>query len=520
MAEGTEALRVFPFRYKLTLLIAGIVMLVLAAILAVAERHIEREFRALVIEQLSQTDEYVAETIAERYERLRGTTRLLSDDKLVLDILTDPNLSDVTRNDIVEEEILPALVGVDLLAVLDDGGRVLGHNAGWASAVTGIFDRVKATPWFPELLAGQPGSGTVLLDRRYHQVVGMPVFIGEEMVGAVFASQAFTEGELASIKDLTGADIAILKDDAVFLSTFGTHTDDPERLAGFHAAVDAWLVGTADPERGAPGEARLVDERFLLRAVRETAGLAPPYVVAQSLDRRLAFLGDLRVSTVLIGVLGVGVGVALGFVMALAVSRPIRSLRRATREVAQENLSHRVSIQTHDEFAELGVAFNRMIEGLAEKKRIRAALDKSVSREVAEHILGSDARLGGELRRATILFSDMRDFTPLAERLPPETLIGLINAYYTWFNRCIDAHHGITDKYIGDAVMALFGIPVAREQHALDAVRTAQDMMGAMRAFNREVASQHGVEIEIGIGISTGEVVAGLVGSEDRLAYT
>ena len=192
MAEGTEALRVFPFRYKLTLLIAGIVVLVLAAILAVAERHIEREFRALVIEQLSQTDEYVAETIAGRYARLRSTARLLSDDKLVLDILTDPNLSDVTRNDIVEEEILPGLAGVDLLAVLDDGGRVLGHNAGWASAVTGIFDRIKAAPWFPELLAGQPGSGIVLLDRRYHQVVGMPVFIGEEMVGEVLASQAFT----------------------------------------------------------------------------------------------------------------------------------------------------------------------------------------------------------------------------------------------------------------------------------------------------------------------------------------
>ena len=522
MAERDSPLRIFPFRYKLTLLIATIVVVVLAAILAVAERHIEGEFRRLVLEQLEQTDHYVAETMAGRYEQLLSSTQLLSDDKLVLDILTDPSLSAVTRSDIVVEEILPALRGVDLLAVLDDNGNVLGHNMGWAVAVTRVFDDLKAAEWFPELLAGRTASGIVFLDRRYHQAVGMPVYIADQMVGMVIASRVFDEDELAAVKEATGADIAILRGGAVFLSTFEALTEDPGQLAGYRAGLDRWLADELEPAADGAGasEVRLLDERFLLRRVSGGHGVAPPYVVAQSLDDRLAFLKDLRASTLGIGALGIGVGVALGFVMALAVSRPIRSLRLATREVERENLDHRVSIRTNDEFAELGSSFNRMVEGLQEKKRIRSALDKSVSRDVAEHILGSGARLGGELRRATILFSDIRDFATLAERLPPEKLIGLINAYFTRINRCIDAHHGITDKYIGDAVMALFGIPVAREQHTLDAVRTAQDMIGALRVFNREVGSQYGLEVEIGIGISTGDVIAGLVGSENRLAYT
>lgn len=530
MSAQTETLRVFPFRYKLTLLIALIVVIVLAAILAVSERYIEDEFRLMVLEQLGQTDRYVGETLEGRFELLQSSTRLLSDDKLVLDILTDPGLSDLTRSDIVVEEIAPALGAVDLLAVLDDDGEVLGHNAGWSEAVTRVFDQVRATSWFPELLAGRSASGTVFLAGDYHQVVGMPVFIGDEMAGIVIASRAFTEETLGAVKEATGADIAILRDGRVFLSTFGTLTEDAGRLAGYHAGLDDWLAsgpgaaaeagpGAATGD-GAAAEARLLDERYLLRRVDDAEGLAPPYVVAQSLDRRLEFLKGLRLSTLGIGALGVGIGVALGFVMALAVSRPIRSLRHATREVERDNLDHRVSIHTRDEFAELGSAFNRMIEGLEEKRRIRAALDKSVSHEVAEHILGSDAQLGGERRRATILFSDIRGFAELAERLPAEQLISLLNAYYTRVNACIEAHRGITDKYIGDAVMALFGIPVAREQHALDAVRTAQDLVGALRVFNREVASGYGLTVETGIGINTGDVVAGLVGSEDRLAYT
>jgi adenylate cyclase len=246
----------------------------------------------------------------------------------------------------------------------------------------------------------------------------------------------------------------------------------------------------------------------------------PPYVIVQSLDRRLEFLGDLQASTILIGAIGVTAGIALGLMMALAVSRPIAVLRDATHEVQRENLGHRVTIETNDEFSELGEAFNEMIGGLAEKRRIRSALDKSVSPEVADHILKAGAALGGERRRATMLFSDIRGFTTLAENLAPESLIGLLNAHFTRTNDCIAVHHGITDKFIGDAVMAVFGVPVLREQHALDAVRAGQDLLGTLDEFNRDVASQYDCEIEIGVGVNTGDVVAGLVGSADRLAFT
>lgn len=522
-----RSLRVFPFRYKLTLLITAIVVLVLAAIFLVAEGYIEDEFRTLVIRQLEQTDRYVHETMNSRYEQLFSSAVYLSEDKLILDILTDKGLSLITRNDIVTEEILPGLLNVDLLVVLDDEGRLVGHSLGWSESVGGIIEALRAADWFSDLLLGRDAVGYLTTDDAYHQAVGMPVFIGEELLGIVIPCREFGAEELAQIKEVTEANIAVLRDGAVFFSTLASGFD----LEESHAELDAWLSGRATPadiavsadaatSGSAASEVDLGGERFLVRPVFEPNGFVPPYIVIQSLDERLAFLEDLRFSTMVIGSIGIAVGIALGFLMAMAVSRPIQVLRVATREVKRENLDHRVSIRTHDEFAELGASFNEMIAGLAEKKRIRSALDKSVSRDVADHILSSDAQLGGERRRATILFSDIRDFTTLAERMDPRSLITLVNAYFSRINHCIDSHHGITDKFIGDAVMALFGIPIARETHALDAIRAAQDMLGSLRAFNREVASAYDCQLDIGVGINTGDVVAGLVGSEDRLAYT
>ena len=518
MSDPNRSVRIFPFRYKLTLLIAAIVVLVLVAIFVVVERDVEAEFRSLVVRQLEQTERYVGETMKTRYEQLFATAISLSHDTLVLDILTDRSLSLLTRNDIVEEEILPGLLNVNLLVVLSDEGIPLASNLAWGDEMGGVPDLLSGARWFQDALRGQEAAGTLSIDGTYHQALAMPVFVAEKMLGILVTCREFGALELAQIKDAAQADIALLRDGVVSLSTLGV---SPSRRAG----LDAWLAAGGARWDGASGssaaaEVELAGERFMLRPVLDPDGFVPPYIVIQSLDERLAFLTDLQLSTIVIGLIGIGVGVALGFLMAMAVSRPIDVLRVATREVARENLDHRVRIETHDEFAELGESFNRMITGLAEKRRIRSALDKSVSREIADHILASDAQLGGERRRATVLFADIRDFTSHAERLDPQSLISLINSYFSSINRCIDSHHGVTDKFIGDAVMALFGIPIARASHALDAIRAAQDMLGSLATFNREVASGYDCELEIGVGINTGDVIAGLVGSEDRLSYT
>ena len=129
-------------------------------------------------------------------------------------------------------------------------------------------------------------------------------------------------------------------------------------------------------------------------------------------------------------------------------------------------------------------------------------------------------KLGGETRAISVLFSDIRSFTTLSESLDPEALVSLLNRYFTPVTRRIQAEGGYIDKFIGDAVMALFNAPVALPDHPDAACRAAWGMLRALEAFNREQRATGGPELHIGIGIHTGEAVVGNMGAEERLNYT
>ena len=121
--------------------------------------------------------------------------------------------------------------------------------------------------------------------------------------------------------------------------------------------------------------------------------------------------------------------------------------------MAEENFTHKVAISSRDEFAQLGDSFNQMISDLAEKQQIRSAFDKSVSKEVADHMLAQGAQLGGSKEFATVLFADIRGFTTLAESLDEKSQINLLNQYFSQVNVCIERRKGVIDKCIGAVVM-------------------------------------------------------------------
>jgi adenylate cyclase len=143
-----------------------------------------------------------------------------------------------------------------------------------------------------------------------------------------------------------------------------------------------------------------------------------------------------------------------------------------------------------------------------------------VSKEVADELLKGDLQLGGEERIATILFSDIRGFTTISEVLPPKALVDVLNRYFTRVNTVIDAHRGNIDKYIGDAIMALFGAPIAHVDDPYQAVLAALGMIDALHAFNQTLSQDLGRTLKIGIGINTGPLIAGLMGAATRLEYT
>jgi PAS domain S-box-containing protein len=153
--------------------------------------------------------------------------------------------------------------------------------------------------------------------------------------------------------------------------------------------------------------------------------------------------------------------------------------------------------------------------------QIRELFGKYVSHEVRDTILGAgDEVLAGREVEVTVLFCDLRGFTALSETLGAQGTVQMLNAYFTEMVGAIQKHHGTIDKFIGDAVMAVFGAPVANEAHAAFACEAALEMRAALRRFNAAQASRYGADLKIGVGLATGKVIAGNLGSQERVEYT
>lgn len=157
-----------------------------------------------------------------------------------------------------------------------------------------------------------------------------------------------------------------------------------------------------------------------------------------------------------------------------------------------------------------------------QKRRIRKAFSKYLDPNVVQQVVANPERLclGGEKQELTVLFSDIRGFTSISEGLEPGQLVRLLNAYLTRMTKIITQRRGLLDKYIGDAIMAVFGAPLHFKDHSAQACLSGLLMVRELKEFNKEWEESLGKPLDIGVGINTGEMVAGNMGSEDRFDYT
>ncbi len=200
------------------------------------------------------------------------------------------------------------------------------------------------------------------------------------------------------------------------------------------------------------------------------------------------------------------------------VQLPLRSLIHRMRSVAKGDFEAKTKVLDSDEIGELKGHFNMMLDGLQEREKIKDTFGKYVSIEIAEKILKTGSiDLAGEEIEATILFSDIRNFTTLSEKMPPRELVAFINAYFGKITVPIVAERGVINKFIGDAVMAIFSPVFGVEDHAAAALRAAAGMKTALGEFN---AADDYPPIAFGVGLHTGTLIAGNVGTADRLEYT
>jgi len=170
---------------------------------------------------------------------------------------------------------------------------------------------------------------------------------------------------------------------------------------------------------------------------------------------------------------------------------------------------------------EQAIGYMLILEDISREKRVKSTMARYMTKEVVDKLLeGGESALGGSAQEVTILFSDIRGFTPLSEKLGARETVSLLNEYFSDMVEVIFEYGGILDKYIGDAIMALFGAPFRTDRDTDNAVMVANEMMRALRRFNLRREDAAKMPVDIGVGISTGEVVAGNIGSPKRMDYT
>lgn len=257
---------------------------------------------------------------------------------------------------------------------------------------------------------------------------------------------------------------------------------------------------------------------------------APALVLLMTLRRIVDELHGERRYVYEAGVLALSF-TAAALVAAYAFGRSLRQdsekLLDGVRKVGNGNFDPGVSTCRPDELSLVAAGINDMAGGLLLRERIREAFGRFVSPEVANEFIekyareGLQAELGGKKRDVVILFSDLRDFTPLSESLSPEKLIDVLNGYFTEMVGAIRMNGGMVDKFIGDAVLAVFGLTDGDSgtDSAVSAVRAALEMHKRLAKYNERLREQ-GIELKSGIGIHAGEVVAGYLGSAERMEFT
>lgn len=213
---------------------------------------------------------------------------------------------------------------------------------------------------------------------------------------------------------------------------------------------------------------------------------------------------------------------ALGFTAVRTVTRPVGVLSAAASKVAAGSLNVEVGLRGKDELAQLGGVFNAMVRGLRERERLKESFSRYLSEELADRVLdeNSEMTLGGDVVKVTVMFVDMRGFSAMSARHPPEVVVELLNEYYRLVVRVILKYGGTINKFMGDEVMAMFGAPKKLSGSEVRAVAAALEIRQLVAAFNEVRRSTGSPAAEFGIGIATGEVVAGNVGAEERMEYT
>jgi class 3 adenylate cyclase len=415
------------------------------------------------------------------------------------------------------------VAGGGWIGVADGKGRVLFASAdkeAWSGDAKGLDAVAKAFE------AG--GSiGAMVVDGRDPKLMatGLVGKRGKPCLFVVFARATVLGGQPRAVF-VQGIPAAVLlqdialgeRDTALALVTLDGHAEG--KVPGPVLAAALKAPGGEAVQVNAAGVQWLAQRQPLkdLTGKSEIAGI----MVARNLDVGLALL--LQAGTLLLAVAAgvLAVALVLGAVFARRLSKPIVALEGAARKVAGGDLSAQVAVPSRDEIGRLATAFNRMLEGLRERERIKGTFKKYLAPDVVDYLLANPDKQnpGGERRELTVTFSDIAGFTSFSETRKPEAVVEVLNRCLTDLSHAVSQAGGTLDKYIGDNVMAFYGAPIPQADHAVRACRSALRQLEAIQALRPKWEQGDWPVIGLRIGMNTGDMIVGSIGGENGQDYT
>jgi adenylate cyclase len=244
--------------------------------------------------------------------------------------------------------------------------------------------------------------------------------------------------------------------------------------------------------------------------------------VGISLETLQKKISETRLFVISLTLLIISAGIGISFFISTQFSKPIYMLVNGTREIKNGNYNFKIDLLSNDELGDLTASFNDMAEGLRKKEIIQDAFGKYVAPEVVDMILKhpDEKWLKGKKLEATVMFADIRGFTSFSENTIPEEVIAVLNNYFTLATEIIFQYDGHVDKFIGDEVMAVFGVLLEHEDHPARAVMAALALQKELNTANLKLENSGKKPVKVGIGINVGELIVGNIGSKKRMEYT
>ncbi len=504
------------------LLLAGLIALVQVAVYLLISRANERNAIEHIQQNLQTGAKIFRQNLSERIDFLAGSAKVLSNDYQVRNLMRQEPLDRATLQSVLKSYADRVKLGANskppLITLFSPEGEILAasvDNAALATENAGPFkhliDRAAAADM-------EQASDYSYLNKELHVLVVVPLYAPYPNVAGWYGLAYPIDTSITQP----------IKNNTLLEFTFTSDPNEPDHrvlsstlsneMAGEVLADNA---SHRDRSSGADVLTLAGEPYVTLFDSLELLGEAPVRIALQRpLMAELAPARQLERTVLQISLAALVAATLAALWIARGVSQPLQQLAEHTKLVAAGDYTQSIELPREDEFGQLATAFNQMTAGLAERDRVRNLLGMVVSPEIATQLLHSDLQLGGEEREVTILFCDLRDFTSFSEKMAPAEVLTLLNRYLDRMSTIIERHGGVIDKYIGDAIMALFGAPVAAPDAPARAVAAARDMARALESLNAELRNEGKPALAFGVGINTAQVVAGNMGSKTRLNYT